>query len=111
MPASIRDSGPRSWPLGSEIYSKYDPSHLLMYSCLRISMPLRPILKKNLLIRSSQTGTKADLQEALRLCAAGKVKPIFETTDLDSLNAALDRVKAGKVEGKLVVDLRNGEPT
>jgi propanol-preferring alcohol dehydrogenase len=75
------------------------------------SMPLRPILKKNLLIRSSQTGTKADIQEALKLCAAGKVTPVFEITKLDSLNEALDRVKAGKVDGKLVLDMRDGEAT
>ena len=63
-------------------------------------MPLRPILKRNLIIRSSQTGTKSDIQEALELCASAKVTPILEITRLESINASLDRVKAGKVEVK-----------
>ena len=68
-------------------------------------MPLRPILKKNLTIRSSETGTKADIKEALELCASGQVIPEFELTSLDSLNESLDQIKQGKTTGKLVLDL------
>jgi len=68
-------------------------------------MKLRPILKKNLTIRSSDTGRKADIIEALDLCASGKVTPIVQITSLADLNNSLDKIKAGETVGKLVVDL------
>ena len=69
------------------------------------SMPLRPLLKKGLIIRSNQTGTKANYEQALRLSVSGKVKCVVEVLKLDDLNLALDRLKRGEVLGKLVVEL------
>ena len=68
-------------------------------------MPLRPILKKGLLVRSNQTGRKQDIIDALELSRVGKVTCEVEVLNLAQLNEALDKVKAGKVLGKLVVDL------
>ena len=69
-------------------------------------MPLRPILKKNLTIRSNETGTKADIEETLRISAAGKTRCEVEVLQLQDLNLALDRLKGGRLLGKLVLDLR-----
>jgi D-arabinose 1-dehydrogenase-like Zn-dependent alcohol dehydrogenase len=45
--------------------------------------------------------------EALELSVSGKIHPELEVVpSLLELNEALDRVKSGKVMGKLVVDLR-----
>ena len=71
-------------------------------------MPLRPVLKKNLTIRSNETGTKADIEEALKMSASGKIVCEVEVMKLMDLNLALDRLSAGKVLGKLVVDLQSG---
>ncbi len=73
----------------------------------RHSMPLRPILKKDLIIRSNETGTKADIEEAMRISASGQVTCEIEVMSLLALNTALDRVKRGEVLGKLVLDLRS----
>lgn len=69
-------------------------------------MPLRPLLQKALTVYSNQTGTKDDMQEALKMTVDGKVKCRVEVMKLENLNLALDRVKGGRVLGKLVVDLR-----
>ncbi|KAF9892276.1 alcohol dehydrogenase [Aspergillus nanangensis] len=66
---------------------------------------LRPILRKNLIVRSNQTGTKADIEEAMRISASGKVKPKVQLMSLASVNEALGKVKAGGVLGKLVLDV------
>ena len=71
------------------------------------SMPLRPVLKKNLTIQSNETGTKADIEEALKISASGKIVCEVEVMKLKDLNAALDRLQAGEVLGKLVVDLQS----
>jgi alcohol dehydrogenase, propanol-preferring len=72
-------------------------------------MPLRPILKKDLTVRSSQTGTKQHMQEALQIFADKKVVPELEVVELRSINEALDRIHRGEVTGKLVADLRLGK--
>lgn len=71
------------------------------------SMPLRPILKKDLIIRSNETGTKADMEEAIEISASGQVRCETEVMGLHDLNTALDRVKRGEVLGKIVLDLRS----
>ena len=70
-------------------------------------MPLRHILKKNLTIRSNQTGTKSDIEEALRISASGEIVCETEILRLRDLNAALDRMQKGSVLGKLILDLRS----
>lgn len=70
-------------------------------------MPLRPILQKNLVVRSSQTGTIVDIEEALQLSADGIIVNHIEVLGLKRLNDALDRMKKGDVFGKLVVDLHD----
>ncbi|OCT51748.1 Alcohol dehydrogenase [Cladophialophora carrionii] len=72
-------------------------------------MSLRPLLKKNVIVRSNQTGTKADMQEALEFLASGKVVPELGMVDLKDINEALDRIKQGKVMGKLVANLVGGK--
>ena len=69
------------------------------------SMPLRPTLNKGLLLRSNQTVRKQDIIDALELSWVGKVTCEVEVLNLAQLNEALDRVKTGKVLGKLIVDL------
>jgi propanol-preferring alcohol dehydrogenase len=68
-------------------------------------MPLRPIMQKNLTIRSHQTGTKADIEEAMQLSASGKVRCEFDVMSLLELNEALDKIKKGEVLGKIVLDV------
>jgi D-arabinose 1-dehydrogenase-like Zn-dependent alcohol dehydrogenase len=68
-------------------------------------MSLRPLLKKDLIVRSNQTGSKADMKEALDFLASGRVVPELEMVDLKEINEALDRIRQGKVMGKLVANV------
>ncbi|KIW67318.1 hypothetical protein PV04_06582 [Phialophora macrospora] len=70
-----------------------------------LHMSLRPLLKKDLIVRSNQTGSKADMKEALDFLASGRVVPELEMVDLKDINEALDRISQGKVMGKLVANL------
>jgi D-arabinose 1-dehydrogenase-like Zn-dependent alcohol dehydrogenase len=54
------------------------------------------------LIGSSQD-ERSDLHEALQLVAAGKVKPKLETYPLDKVNEVRDRLAAGKVRYRAVL--------
>lgn len=69
-------------------------------------MPLRPLLRKNIIVRSNQTGSKAEMKTALDIFASGRVVPELEMVHINEINEALDRIKNGEVMGKLVADLR-----
>jgi propanol-preferring alcohol dehydrogenase len=54
-------------------------------------------------IRGSIVGTRLDLQEALRFAAEGKVRATIETQPLASINDIFERLKTGKVNGRVVL--------
>jgi alcohol dehydrogenase, propanol-preferring len=56
-------------------------------------------------IRGSIVGTRLDLEEALTFAAEGKVKATIETQPLESINDVLKRLKAGKVNGRIVLGI------
>ncbi len=58
-----------------------------------------------LTVRGSLVGTRADLKEALAFAAEGKVKANIETATLDDVNAVLDRLRTGKVAGRIVLKI------
>ncbi|HTV57376.1 MAG TPA: alcohol dehydrogenase AdhP [Verrucomicrobiae bacterium] len=56
-------------------------------------------------LRGSIVGTRKDLEEALAFAAEGKVKATIELQPLDSINEVFKRLKQGKVNGRVVMDL------
>jgi propanol-preferring alcohol dehydrogenase len=56
-------------------------------------------------IRGSIVGTRLDLEEALSFAAEGKVKAIIETQPLESINDIFQRLKTGKVNGRVVLTI------
>jgi D-arabinose 1-dehydrogenase-like Zn-dependent alcohol dehydrogenase len=54
-------------------------------------------------LRGSSQGKRSDLHEALTLVAAGKVKPKVELYPLSRVNEARDRLQAGKVRYRAVL--------
>jgi propanol-preferring alcohol dehydrogenase len=56
-------------------------------------------------IRGSIVGTRVDLEEALSFAAEGKVKATIETLPLESINDVFSLLKAGKINGRVVLDL------
>jgi alcohol dehydrogenase, propanol-preferring len=60
-------------------------------------------------IRGSIVGTRLDLEEALAFAADGKVKATIEILPLESINGIFERLKAGKVNGRIVLGI--GEQT
>jgi len=56
-------------------------------------------------VRGSIVGTRKDLEEALQFAAEGKVKATIEEQPLGSINDIFDRLKKGKVNGRIVLDI------
>jgi propanol-preferring alcohol dehydrogenase len=56
-------------------------------------------------VRGSIVGTRKDLEEALQFAAEGKVKATIEQQPMASINDVFDRLKKGKVNGRIVLDI------
>jgi len=56
-------------------------------------------------VRGSIVGTRLDLEEALTFAAEGKVKATIETQPLESINDVFARLKAGTVNGRIVLGI------
>jgi alcohol dehydrogenase, propanol-preferring len=69
------------------------------------SIPIFDVVLKRLTVRGSIVGTRMDLQESLQFAAEGKVKPVIETQPLDAINDVFDRLKHGRVNGRVVLNL------
>ena len=54
-------------------------------------------------VRGSIVGTRLDMDEALAFAAEGKVTATVETHPLDSINEILERLKTGRVNGRVVL--------
>src|SRR5207342_3269923 len=54
-------------------------------------------------LRGSIVGTRKDLEEALDFAAQGKVKATIEQLPLESINEVFERLKTGKVNGRVVL--------
>ena len=55
-------------------------------------------------VRGSIVGTRRDLDEAVAFAAEGKVKAEITTAPLSEINTIFDRMKAGKIDGRVVLD-------
>ena len=60
-------------------------------------------------IRGSIVGTRKDLEEALAFAAEGKVKATIEQLPLESINNVFGRLREGKVNGRVVLNVAQSQ--
>jgi alcohol dehydrogenase/propanol-preferring alcohol dehydrogenase len=69
-----------------------------------LTVPLPIMAFRALTVRGSYVGTPADLREMMALAASGRLDPIpVETVPMEQADAALARLRAGQVRGRLVL--------
>jgi alcohol dehydrogenase, propanol-preferring len=66
--------------------------------------PIFDVVLKRITVRGSIVGTRRDLDEAIAFAAEGKVKAEFTKAPLSDINAIFDRMKHGKIDGRVVLD-------
>lgn len=66
-------------------------------------LPIFDVVLNAKTVRGSIVGTRKDLQEALAFAGEGKVRTVFEERALEDVNTALDRLRAGNVDGRIVM--------
>lgn len=66
--------------------------------------PIFNIVLKGLTIRGSIVGTRQDMVEALDFYDRGLIRPTYSTRPLGEMNAILDEMHHGKIDGRVVID-------
>jgi propanol-preferring alcohol dehydrogenase len=69
----------------------------------RFELPIVDTVLKGIAVRGSFLGNRQDLDDALQLAAAGKVKPDIETHPLELTPTLLERLRRGELMGRAVV--------
>jgi Zinc-binding dehydrogenase len=65
--------------------------------------PIFDVVMNRITIRGSIVGGREDLAEAIALAAEGKVRARIHGSKLDHINQVFDDLKAGKVDGRVVL--------
>lgn len=67
--------------------------------------PIFEVVLKRITVRGSIVGTRHDLAEALQFAAEGKVRAHIHTARLDDINRVFTDLKAGRVDGRIVLEM------
>ena len=68
-------------------------------------LPIFDVVLNAKTVRGSIVGTRMDLQECLGFAAEGKVKVHFASDPLDNINGIFERMKAGHIDGRIVMEI------
>lgn len=71
----------------------------------RFAMPIFDTVLKRITVRGSIVGTRQDLEEALAFAGDGAVTAHFSWDRLDNINDVFERMEAGAIDGRVVLDL------
>jgi propanol-preferring alcohol dehydrogenase len=61
------------------------------------------VVLKRITLRGSIVGTRKDLDEAIEFAAEGKVRAHIHRATLQDINRVFSDLKAGKVDGRMVL--------
>ncbi len=65
--------------------------------------PIFDVVLKRITVRGSIVGNRQDLSKAIAFAAEGKVKATVTVDPLEAVNDVFDRLRRGKVEGRIVL--------
>lgn len=68
-----------------------------------LPIPIFNTVLNGITVKGSIVGTRIDMKEALDFAARGKVKAQIETAPLSEVNEVLDKMVAGKINGRIVL--------
>lgn len=68
-------------------------------------LPIFDVVLNAKTVRGSIVGTRKDLQEALEFAGEGKVVAHYSMDSLDNINAIFGRMRAGGIDGRIVVSI------
>jgi propanol-preferring alcohol dehydrogenase len=68
-------------------------------------LPIFEIVLKRITVRGSIVGTRNDLRETLAFANDGQSCGPFRWDKLENINAIFDKMKAGQIDGRIVMEI------
>jgi propanol-preferring alcohol dehydrogenase len=68
-------------------------------------LPIFDVVLNAKTVRGSIVGTRKDLQESLEFAGDGKVAATYSMDKLDNIDTIFDHMRAGKIDGRIVVNI------
>lgn len=68
-------------------------------------LPIFDVVLNAKTVRGSIVGTRKDLEEALAFAGEGKVKTHYSTDKIENINDIFGRMKAGHIDGRIVLNI------
>lgn len=73
----------------------------------QFATPIFDVVLKRITLRGSIVGTRKDMAEAMEFAVRGKVRATLVHRQLEQINEVFAGLKAGKVDGRVVLDIAN----
>ncbi|KIC95954.1 alcohol dehydrogenase AdhP [Flavihumibacter solisilvae] len=70
-----------------------------------VDVPILDSIMNEITVKGSLIGTREEMQEAIEIALQGKVKTVVTGAKLEDINEILPRLKKGKVEGRVVLEI------
>jgi propanol-preferring alcohol dehydrogenase len=72
----------------------------------KLTFDAAEVIENGLHIMGSADGTRQELRQLMNLAAAGRVRSVIEAVPFAEINSAFQRLASGKIQGRLVLDMR-----
>ncbi|MFE5703532.1 alcohol dehydrogenase [Rhodococcus koreensis] len=71
-----------------------------------LALPIPPLVQRSITVRGSYVGSLEELRELVDLAKTGRIEPLpVQAVPFEEVNGALQRLRSGTVEGRLVLAL------
>ncbi|MFC5050268.1 alcohol dehydrogenase AdhP [Rubritalea spongiae] len=97
--------GTKSFAQGHGMLAKRGTMSLVGLPPGDFPLPIFDTVLSRKTVRGSIVGTRLDLQESLEFAAEGLVASHYSMDKLDNINAIFDKMRAGKIDGRIVLDI------
>jgi propanol-preferring alcohol dehydrogenase len=96
---------PKAFALGVDLLRRHGTMALCGLPPGDFPLSIFDVVLNGKTVRGSIVGTRSDLAECLTFAAEGKVKVTYTTAPLEDINHIFDQMKAGKIDGRIVMEL------
>ena len=72
----------------------------------KLTFDAAEVIENGLQVMGSADGSRQELRQLMELAAGGRIRSVVERVPFEAINSAFERLAAGEVKGRLVIDMR-----
>ncbi|MEM7170436.1 MAG: zinc-dependent alcohol dehydrogenase [Pseudomonadota bacterium] len=72
----------------------------------KLTFDAAEVIENGLQVMGSADGSRQELRQLMELAASGRIRSVVERVPFEAINSSFERLAAGEVKGRLVIDMR-----